>query len=73
MSDIDPGRCPICREPNACGLQAGQPTCWCFDARIPATALARVPAEDTDRACICQACATAAADAPAAAGRPGDR
>jgi hypothetical protein len=50
---------------------AGKPTCWCFDTPIPAAALERVPAEDVDRACICQACAVASSSP--APSHPADR
>ncbi len=56
-SAIDPKRCPICGEPNACGGAEGAPKCWCWDETIPAEALARIPAEAKDRACICKRCA----------------
>lgn len=49
--------CPICGGPNACGIAAGDTTCWCFTASIPAAALERVPDEAKDRTCICAACA----------------
>jgi hypothetical protein len=58
--------CPICGGPNACGLAAGASTCWCFETRIPAEAIARVPAEALDRSCICQACAAAGVSSPTA-------
>jgi hypothetical protein len=73
MSDIDPDRCPICREPNDCGLTAGKTTCWCFDTPMPAAALERVPAADRNRSCICQACATGGVSPRAAvSGRPAE-
>jgi hypothetical protein len=73
MSDTDTDRCPICRESNDCGLTAGKTTCWCFDARIPAAALERVPAEARNLACICQACAArGVSPAAAAPGRLAD-
>jgi hypothetical protein len=52
-------RCPICGNDNACGLAAGQTTCWCFEATIPADVLDRVPPEARDRSCICPTCAAA--------------
>jgi hypothetical protein len=58
-------RCPLCDGPNDCGLIAGKTRCWCFDARISDAALQRVPARDTNRVCICQACATSTVSAPA--------
>jgi hypothetical protein len=51
--------CPLCGGPNACGIAAGAPTCWCFAARIPAAVLERVPDDARDKSCICQACAAA--------------
>ena len=58
-SDPDPARCPICERPNACGAARGEATCWCFTAQIPADVLARVPAADRGRRCVCAACAAA--------------
>jgi len=56
--------CPLCGGPNGCGLVAGANSCWCFETRIPAAVLERVPAEARDRSCICQTCATAAVSPP---------
>jgi hypothetical protein len=53
-----PDTCPLCGGPNACGLVAGAASCWCYEARIPAAVLARIPAEARGRSCICQTCAT---------------
>jgi len=56
---VDPRRCPLCGNGNACGMAEGASTCWCFQAHIPAEVIERVPAEARDRACICQGCASA--------------
>jgi len=56
MTDVD--TCPLCDRPNACGMAAGQSHCWCFETVIPPEVLARVPAADHSRRCVCQACAT---------------
>jgi hypothetical protein len=55
---IDPARCPLCCEPNACGLVEGRASCWCFSATIPADVLQRVPAAAQGVACVCSACAS---------------
>ena len=56
--DVDPVRCPLCGDDNACGMAAGASACWCFTATIPPEVLARVPEPAQRRACICEACAT---------------
>ncbi len=64
-SAIDPTRCPLCGQPNACANQlaratgVAQPACWCTAATFPPELLARVPAEAQRKACICAACAGA--------------
>jgi hypothetical protein len=62
----------LCGGPNACGLEAGATTCWCFETRIPAAVLDTIPAEQRNRSCICQTCATAGVTpaTPALRGRP---
>jgi hypothetical protein len=57
-STPDPRRCPLCGEPNACGMSSGAGTCWCFSTEIPAAVLERVPPEARDEICVCAACAT---------------
>lgn len=65
---VDPCRCPLCGQPNACANElaratgAPQPPCWCTTVRFAPELLARVPAAAQGRACICAACA---AQAPA--------
>jgi hypothetical protein len=64
---IDPTRCPLCGQPNACA-QAAAPggsaaECWCAALRFDAALLARVPVASVRRACICQRCQRAAAGA----------
>ena len=53
------GRCPLCGEPNECGVAAGKSTCWCWSAEVPAEALARVPEELRGKICVCEKCARA--------------
>ncbi|NDY91053.1 cysteine-rich CWC family protein [Ideonella livida] len=53
-------RCPLCGGPNGCTpATTGQWTadCWCTTVRIEAAVLARVPAAQAGRACVCRACA----------------
>jgi hypothetical protein len=54
---VDPRRCPLCGDGNACGMAEGASSCWCFEATIPPEVIERVPAEARDRACVCQGCA----------------
>lgn len=68
----DPLRCPLCGQANHClnlGAQDSAQRCWCNDPalRFPAALLARVPMAARGKACICQACVQAAAEASAAA------
>jgi hypothetical protein len=68
----DPSRCPLCGEPNACGLAAGSAApCWCVSQRFDRELLARVPAGAAGRACICRRCSDAAAPAPRERGAGG--
>jgi hypothetical protein len=63
---VRPDICPVCGEPNGCGIAAGATTCWCFTASIPASALERVPEAARDRSCLCAACAGQTAATPPA-------
>lgn len=63
----DPSRCPLCGQANHClnlGAQDSARRCWCYDPalRFPPALLARVAPPLRGKACICQACARAAAD-----------
>lgn len=61
---LDPARCPLCGQPNACANEieratgVKQPPCWCSRTGFDAALLARVPAPALGVACICSACAT---------------
>ena len=57
-SPMDPRRCPLCGDGNACGMAEGAETCWCFDTTVPDEVIDRVPAEARDVACVCRACAS---------------
>ncbi|MCZ8253038.1 MAG: cysteine-rich CWC family protein [Hylemonella sp.] len=67
LSAVDPCRCPLCGQPNACGNEVAratgqaQPPCWCTTVTFTSELLARVPLEAQRQACICAACARAAA------------
>ncbi|SDS77652.1 Cysteine-rich CWC [Halopseudomonas sabulinigri] len=60
MQPNQPELCPLCGNANQCGLatarQAAAP-CWCFSTPVSKAALARVPAEQIDKACLCPNCA----------------
>ena len=52
--------CPLCGEPNACApVACGRfdVRCWCQDVVIAPAALARLPADQRDKACLCRRCA----------------
>ena len=55
---VDPKRCPLCGEPNQCGVAQGLSSCWCFEVRIPDFVLARIPREARQFACVCKPCGT---------------
>lgn len=61
MTDTpDPTRCPLCGQRNSCSQadpDADGTLCWCFQTRIDPAALARVPPQLLDRACLCPRCA----------------
>jgi hypothetical protein len=57
--------CPLCSGPNGCAPAACgrfDVDCWCSTARIPADVLARIPAEQRLRACVCARCAGGSAE-----------
>ena len=54
-------RCPVCGASNQCApASAGtfEVECWCTTASISAEALARIPMESIDKACLCPRCAS---------------
>lgn len=56
--------CPLCGQPNGCAAaRSGRfdTPCWCTEVRFTPALLARVPAAQQGRACICRACAEGAA------------
>jgi Family of unknown function (DUF5522)/Cysteine-rich CWC len=58
----NPARCPLCGGVNDCRLcttAAYKGPCWCEKVSIPDELLARVPAGDRNRACICSDCVAA--------------
>ncbi len=59
---LDPARCPLCGESNACALVAdpAATTCWCFSAKIGPDVLERVPADAQGLVCVCARCASGA-------------
>ena len=63
MSSVDPTRCPICYEPNVCGMEKAKATgikaerCWCMDAVFPHSVMDQVPEVAKGKACICAKCA----------------
>lgn len=67
MNAIDPTRCPLCEEPNACDMEVAKATgtkaqrCWCMDAVFTPTVMEQVPDEAKGKACICAKCASATA------------
>ncbi|HEY3667669.1 MAG TPA: cysteine-rich CWC family protein [Polyangiaceae bacterium] len=64
-SAVDPSLCPVCGEPNTCGMSQGKSECWCTNLKFPQAALDRIPADAKNLVCICPRCAQAEADAKA--------
>ncbi|RJG01473.1 cysteine-rich CWC family protein [Noviherbaspirillum sedimenti] len=57
--------CPLCGGPNACAPACSgdiNTPCWCTTVNIDPAALARIPDAQRMQSCVCQQCATAAAD-----------
>lgn len=63
VSEVDPSRCPVCGESNACGMLQGKSKCWCMSVEIPQAALDRIPEAAKNVACICSRCAAAQLEA----------
>jgi hypothetical protein len=53
---LDPARCPLCGEPNDCGMVEGKRPCWCFATSIPREVLEEIPFEAKGIACVCRRC-----------------
>ncbi|MGJ7485782.1 cysteine-rich CWC family protein [Variovorax sp. LT2P21] len=66
LSTIDPARCPLCGETNACAMEIERTTgvaqgpCWCMTARFDQGLREQVPETARGLACICARCAAAA-------------
>ncbi|CAB5720928.1 Uncharacterised protein [Delftia tsuruhatensis] len=60
---LDASLCPLCGRSNRCAvMEGGDPGgCWCMDAPISPDALARIPQDARDLACLCPTCAALAA------------
>jgi hypothetical protein len=67
---IDPARCPLCGQANACAMEAErltgrvQPPCWCLSASFATGVLERIPDMARGAACICERCAAASSAPP---------
>ncbi|MDP3501668.1 MAG: cysteine-rich CWC family protein [Myxococcales bacterium] len=61
MTTPNPKTCPLCGEPNSCGMAAGEQACWCFAVTMDPDALARIPEAAKGKACVCQRCGVKAA------------
>jgi hypothetical protein len=63
----DPAICPLCGAGNGCAMErqrltgVEQPPCWCTRVDIRRDLLDSVPEAARGKACICPACASAAA------------
>ncbi|MBV8619703.1 MAG: cysteine-rich CWC family protein [Curvibacter sp.] len=59
--------CPLCGESNGCAMSragADPADCWCMRTPVAPEALARIPAAQRGRQCLCPHCAQATAGQP---------
>jgi hypothetical protein len=65
-SELDPHRCPICQQNNACGNleNPASESCWCRDAELtfPKALIETLPSDMRNKACICRRCVQAYLD-----------
>ena len=67
LTALQPTRCPLCGQVNQCAMEVEratgvkQPACWCTTVDFSSDLLDRLPAQARGQACICAACAAAAA------------
>ena len=67
---LDPCRCPLCGQPNACAMtmtmttpgQAASGPCWCTLVQFSADLLKQVPEAARNKVCICTACVAKSED-----------
>jgi len=63
LTTLDPCRCPLCGQPNACGMatpgRVVSGPCWCTLVQFSADLLKQVPEAARNKACICAACVAA--------------
>lgn len=74
MNALPTTLCPLCGGANRCApASAGglDVACWCTQAVISPEALARVPANLVNKACLCPRCAAGLGNAAAANRPPG--
>lgn len=48
--------CPLCGNPNQCGIAIGAPSCWCQRYDMPSSLIERVPAFLRGIVCVCENC-----------------
>ena len=67
LTALESTRCPLCGQVNQCAMEVEratgvkQPACWCTKVAFSSDLLDRLPAQARGQACICAACAAAAA------------
>lgn len=60
---FNPSLCPLCGQANQCAMELErstgqpQPPCWCTTQTVAPQALAQLPPEAVNRACLCPRCA----------------
>jgi len=55
MTKNDPNLCPLCGEPNNCGVSKPE-DCWCRLETFSDELIQSVPTDKVKKACICQNC-----------------
>ena len=48
--------CPLCGQPNQCGLLSSMEPCWCTGVKISTALLEKIPQPLQNRACLCNGC-----------------
>lgn len=55
-TDLLATACPLCGQPNQCGLLSSMEPCWCTRVKVATTLLEKIPQPLQNRACLCNGC-----------------
>lgn len=67
---ITPSQCPLCGQANRCAMELerssgiAQAPCWCTTQSVDPEALAQLPPEALNQACLCPRCAAGPLSTP---------